>query len=95
MAVSLAFATALFLLLATACSRSGSLPQRTGPHHRARREQPAGPRGTLRVTGGELRGRLRMAGVHGAVGGGSRHCAGCRGHRPGAGGKEWERKRSR
>jgi hypothetical protein len=42
MAVSLAFATALFLLLATACRPSGkpAAPHRS-PHRRARREQPA------------------------------------------------------
>jgi hypothetical protein len=125
MAVSLAFATALFPLMATARSPSG---KPAAPHRfpTAAASSPPVPRGTLRVTGGaarrlgrpggravlaavaaasrcqaaELRGRLRMGGVRGAVRGRRQAlsrvpwmCALDTG--PGGREKEWERKRSR
>jgi hypothetical protein len=59
MAVSLAFETALFLLLATACSPSG---KPAAPHrsHTAASSPPV-PRGTLRVTGGAAHGSAGQA----------------------------------
>jgi hypothetical protein len=56
MAVSLAFATALFLLLATACRPSGkpAAPHQS-PTAAPAASSPPVPRGTLRVTGGAAR----------------------------------------